>query len=219
MPLSLIGKRLKITMSKRLYDINHKLIAITGGIATGKSTVGALIKDKGLAFISADEQIKLIYKQGSILEIIRSDYPEVIEQDQVNFKKLRSLYFEHPEFANKLNSIIYPALAKRVLDFANTHSPDTVIFYEVPLLFEKKLENQVDEIILVYASEATQRKRIHNRDQSDKATIDAVLKKQISIEDKKAQCRYIIMNDQLDLDKDSLEDQLNSILKQLLREH
>ena len=93
-------------MSKRLYDIQHKTIAITGGIATGKSTIGQLIKDQGYAFISADEQIKEIYKQKSILELIKEESPEIIEANNIDFKKLRRLYFDNPEFAKKLNSII-----------------------------------------------------------------------------------------------------------------
>ena len=213
------GKRQKIIMSKRLYDIQHKIIAITGGIATGKSTIGQLIKDQGYAFISADEQIKEIYKQKSILELIKEESPEIIEANNIDFKKLRRLYFDNPEFAKKLNSIIYPTLEKRVFDFANTHSKDTPIFYEIPLLFEKKLQDQVDDIILVYASEDIQRQRIQSRDQSSKETIDAVLNRQISIDKKKAFCRHIIMNDQLELDMSSLKEQLDSVLKQLLDNH
>lgn len=202
--------------NKRLYDIQHKLIAITGGIATGKSTVGKIIREMGYPVVSADQMIKEIYQQDETYQIINDDYPEIIKNNQIHFSSLRKIYFQDNDFKERLNKHIYPELSKKIKEFASFYPIDRTLFYEVPLLFEKKLEDQVDAVILVYASEEIQRERIKKRDKSDKETIDAVLSHQLPIEEKRAMSAYIIENNDEVLDLDHLKTQIKAILGQLL---
>ena len=198
--------------SNRLYNLKHKVIAVTGGIATGKSTVCKIIQEMGFPVISADQVIKDIYQTKEVQSLISESYPELINDNQVDFKELRKVYFQDSELKERLNQYIYPELANRVRQFASQLSLDQTLFYEVPLLFEKKLDQQVDGIILVYSSEKTQKARIAKRDHSDSKTIAAILSNQLPIEEKRHLSQYIIENDTPEIDLDSLKAQVRTVL-------
>jgi dephospho-CoA kinase len=182
------------TTQDRLYHINLPIMSLTGGIASGKSTVADLLKRRGLHVISADELVKDIYKQSSTLAFIQKELPEVIFNGVIQFPLLRERFFLNKEIKQKVENYIYPKMPeafKRALD--KLQSPN-VIIYDVPLLFERGMKDLFDLNVLVYVPRDVQRKRLQSRDGNSEELANKILNQQMDIELKKSQADIIIDN-------------------------
>src|SRR5690606_25085626 len=127
----------KLNSSNRLYQTPVPLIGLTGGIATGKSTVSEILKSEGIPVLCADELVKKIYKLEKTLNYLRSQHPEVITNDQIQFEKLREKFFNETKTKEEIEKLIYSQLPEVFKEtFENLRTPAFVI-YDVPLLFEK----------------------------------------------------------------------------------
>lgn len=198
-----------ILKTPRIYGIRQPVVAITGGIATGKSFVGKLIEKKKLPFISADREIKKIYREEKVLDIIRKLTPECLQESRILFPLLRKKYFENPRLKKELNEYLYPKLEENIRNFTYEIPQSQEIYYEVPLLFENKLEDLVDIILLVYTDEKTQIERIKKRDGSSAETIKQILNNQIPLSVKKEKAHFL-MNSNAHIEKS-----LDAILKKI----
>jgi len=155
-------KRNKLTAASRLYECPIPIIAITGGIGTGKSTVMNILSKMGHHCLSADQLIKNIYQKDELQSILLKNAPEVLDKKKINFNKLRKKYFENKTLEKKLNTVLFRLLP---LEFNSQLKPHWKnLFYEVPLLFEKELQTKVDTHICIYISEKQQIERAKNRD-------------------------------------------------------
>lgn len=196
---------------QRLYGIKNPIIAITGGIATGKSTVCDILREKELPVISADEQIKIIYQEEKTIRLIQNIAPKTIKNGKIDFKSLRKTFFENEDIKKQIEDYLYPVLAIRISEFAQSQPSHQEIYYEIPLLFEKELQDNVDIAIVVYAPEHIQLQRLLKRDASSPEVAKMIIKSQINIEEKKRSATFIIEN----LDSHSREDlkiQIETIL-------
>ncbi|KPU27832.1 dephospho-CoA kinase [Caloranaerobacter sp. TR13] len=156
---------------------NHiKIIGITGGIATGKSTVTNLLKELGYIVIDADKIAREVVEVGKIayLDIIKEFGKGILQENkQIDRKKLGEIIFKDVEKRRKLNQIIHPRIIQEMINKTNQYSDgNKVIFLDIPLLIEEKniLEKQglkFDEIWLVYADEENQLSRLIERDKLD----------------------------------------------------
>ena len=126
-----------------------KKIAITGGIGSGKSLVLKILQDEGYAVFSCDEIYREIILEKSYIEKISLCFPEVIENDAINKKKLADIVFKSKEKRELLDSIAHPFIMQRLNEKMASVSAKFV-FAEVPLLFEGGYCNNFDEIIVVY---------------------------------------------------------------------
>ena len=131
-----------------------KLVGLTGGIASGKSTVAAILRRLGAAIINADELSREVVQpeQEAWEEIIKTFGPDILQEDKtLDRRKLRKIVFDNPEARKKLEAIIHPrvrALAEsRISELAAAGS--SVIVYEVPLLFEAQIHLWLRPVILV----------------------------------------------------------------------
>ncbi len=209
-------KFIKLEASNRLYGLSKPIVAITGGIATGKSTATQILRSKGYAVIDADQLVKKIYSEANTLSFINDLCPEVIESQSINFQKLRKLFFSNPKIKEKLEAFIYQKIPELFLLESKKFQDMSFIFYDVPLLFEKKLENFFDLVILIYAPESTQLERLVLRDKCSSKDAKNILSNQISIEDKKRMSDLIISNTE---DLKNLEHKINLILEQILKDN
>jgi len=184
----------KRTVSERLYELPCPVIGLTGGIATGKTTVADELIGRGFPIINADKLVKNIYQTKDALEFISHHFPEVIINQAIDFKRLREIVFSNQKDLELIENFIYQKLPAEFLKaFVSLPAPDFVI-YDVPLLFEKQLDSKVDLKVCVYTSEKNQIERLMKRDQSELSTIKQILKKQIDIEWKKNHSDFIIDN-------------------------
>ena len=202
------------TSNERLYKSITPIIGLTGSIATGKSTVTDILKAKGLQIIDADKLVKSIYSKKETLIFFETNYPQVIQQNEILFPKLRELFFSDQEVKKNVENFIYTHLpqafdeAKSKLDL----SCADFIIYDVPLLFEKSLEGFLDKTITVYCPESIQIERLLSRDKIDKELAQKIIKSQISIEVKAQKSDFIIDNSK---DISHLESNVLKLLKLL----
>jgi dephospho-CoA kinase len=145
------------------------LIGITGGLATGKSTVADLFRKHGALVLSADEAARAVTAPGSpVLQQISSRFgPEFIQSNgELDRAALGSYIFSHPEARHALEQITHPAILRLLQEqIARTQkdAPDAVIAVEVPLLFEAGMEDWFDEVIVVAVPEPLQVERLCSR--------------------------------------------------------
>lgn len=166
-----------------------KWIGLTGGIGTGKSSVAQFLKEMNQATLDADKFTKKALLKGTTVykKIVNYFGKEILASNQsIDKKKLGKKVFRNKNQLRQLEKMIHPYVQKQVLKekkrLKSLGYP--FCFYEIPLLFEKNLTSEFDDIILVYSRKALQKKRLlKNRNLSIKEIEDR-LKNQIPIEKK-----------------------------------
>ena len=184
-----------LTNSERLYQGEIPLVGLTGGVATGKSTVTEILRDNGLPVICADELVKKIYLLHEAKEFLKHHFPSnVFQGSTINFSVLRSQVFKNSTLRNELESFIYTLLPEQFRQEAEEVKDQKVLFYDVPLLFEKGLDKKVDISVCVYCHENQQRERLAKRDNINASLIEQILKAQWPIEKKRECAQKVIIN-------------------------
>lgn len=182
------------TKGSRLYDIDCPIIGLTGSIATGKSTVSKLFSQDGYPVIDADQLIRNIYSQEDTISFIQSLKAQVVENNIINFKLLRSLFFNNKDLKEKIEMYLYAKLPSAFLNEINNLNQPNFIIYDVPLLFEKELEKMLDLTITVYCPSSKQLDRLMKRDNIDEKLANTIINHQLSIEIKAKKADFILDN-------------------------
>lgn len=180
-------------MKHRLYNCPFPIIGITGGIATGKSTVSSLIESAGNTVISADSLIHEIYEEAEVLDFLKNNCAEVLKEDVINFSLLRKKFFERKSIKESLEKLLYSFLPT----YFNRKLPSKAeyIFYDVPLLFEKEMQDQFDSVCAVITSNEIQLERLLERDQnSNIRTLQSIIEAQLPLSHKANLAEYVIEN-------------------------
>lgn len=192
-------------------------IGLTGGIATGKSTVANLFRDRGYTVLDADEEARLAVRPGSpaLVELVQVLGQKILNHDQsLNRSALANLIFGDRQILNRVESIIHPRVQASVQAQREELAKQgvAIAFYDVPLLFEKNLESQFDSVVLVYCPRVKQIERIKKRNLWTDSEIALRLSSQIDIEEKKKRSSWIISNEASFADlESSVEDFLRKI--------
>lgn len=138
------------------------LIALTGGIAAGKSTVAALLSEHGAYEIDADEVAREVSSKGSfgLEQIVRSFGVAVLDSNkELDRKKLAGIVFSDPTKRELLESILHPLIRSRTAElFASVSNP--IVVYSVPLLVESGVDHGFDLVVTVEASESIREQRL-----------------------------------------------------------
>jgi len=176
-----------------------KLVGLTGGIASGKSSVAAIFKRLGAAVINADDLSREVVQPGQKgwQEIVDAFGADILQADQsLDRRKLRTIAFDDVQARKKLEAIIHPrvrALAEqRIQDYAAAGFE--IVVYEVPLLFEVNLHHWLRPVILVACEPRTQLIRIAQRDRVADAEAQKTIDAQMSLEEKRKLADYVIEN-------------------------
>ena len=194
-----------------------KLVGLTGGIASGKSTVAEILKRQGAAIINADVLAREVVKpdRQAWTEIVNTFGTAVLQPDRaLDRQKLRAIIFDDPDARKKLESIIHPQVRALAEQRIREHAAAgyAVIVYEVPLLFEGNLQEWLRPVILVACDVDTQRNRLQNRDNLSAAQAQKHIDAQMSLEAKRRLADYVIENN------GSLEDlkrQVQAVLEKI----
>lgn len=174
-------------------------VGLTGGIASGKTTVSAMFRELGIPVICADELAHDAVKTGSpALREIREVFgDEVFDQyGELDRLKLGSRVFGNPLLKKQLEQIIHPAVAlkkQELLDYY-VRQGHPIVVIDVPLLFEAEWDKAVDVILVVYVSRDLQAERLVQRNGLSAEEAQARLNSQWSIEDKKDKAHMVIDN-------------------------
>ncbi|MGP6368167.1 dephospho-CoA kinase [Streptococcus dysgalactiae] len=192
------------------------MIGITGGIASGKSTVVAMIKEAGYQVIDADQVVhQLQEKGGRLYEALKQAFGnEILKEDgELNRKKLSEMVFSNPSHMATSsaiqNQIIKEELAAERDQLAQSQ---TVIFIDIPLLIELGYQDWFDAIWLVYVDAQTQLRRLMARNHLREVDAKKRLSSQLSIEEKRPYASLVIDNSG---DMETLRKQVHKALEQL----
>ncbi|WP_410497332.1 dephospho-CoA kinase [Chryseobacterium sp. POL2] len=191
-----------------------KLIGITGGIGSGKSSVARMIQERGYPVFYSDDRAKNIVNEDLILmQNIKNLLGEKAYQDgEYNRKYVADLVFNDSKLLEQLNHLIHPAVA---LDFENwTNAQDSeFIFKETALLFELGLNKDCFKSLLVTADDNTRIKRVMDRDGKTYREVEKVIEKQMSEREKIKKADFVIYNNS---DFDDLAIATNEFLEKLI---
>ncbi|MBQ0099214.1 MAG: dephospho-CoA kinase [Firmicutes bacterium] len=177
---------------------NVKKIAVTGGIGSGKSTLIRILNELGYYTVSCDEEIKKMYQETEIVDNIKSMFPEAVENNKLNKNIIAKIVFNDIERLKKLNEYMHPIVLKRCFDKANRESINGVAFIEVPLLFESKLENSFDKVIVVVRDREQRIESIISRSNLSWEEIEKRMNNQIDY-DKNDLSKYIVIRNDGDI--------------------
>jgi len=192
--MKLKDKYHRLKAKNRLYEVEVPLIGLTGGIASGKSTVGRLLMAQGLPVINADHLVKDVYALPEVHSFVKQTYPEVMKADSILFPLLREKVFSDPQVKAQIESLIYQKLPLAFMNALGKLGKPEVIVYDVPLLFEKNMGNFFDLTVLVYTPRKTQRDRLMGRDGHHELMADTILNQQMDIEEKRSKADFVIEN-------------------------
>ena len=187
-------------------------IGLTGSIACGKSTVSGYLRELGYFVADADAISRgLTAPGGQALPLLREAFGDgIFDGDVLSRQRLGSLVFGDAAKRGRLNAILHPLIIRTVHDELAAHdAPDTLVFGDVPLLYECGMAHMFDRIFVVSASRETQIARLLARDglsredaqrridaqmplERKRALADAVIDSDGSIEDTRAQVRALI---------------------------
>lgn len=193
-----------------MIELNHA-IAITGGIATGKSSVCSLLKLYGYSIIDADmiAHNALESLKGKVLLEFGSDILD--SNNNIDRKKLGEIIFNNNDRKTKLESILHPFIRNEILKQAEQLEQNSKIYFvDIPLFFEAKEKYPINRVLLVYAPKEIQLHRLIKRDNIDKNLAYKKIESQLDIESKKQASTYIIDNSK---DLTYLQSQIEAFLK------
>jgi dephospho-CoA kinase len=175
-----------------------KLIGLTGGVGSGKSTVSAMLQELGAEVIDADEASHAVYEPGSpgFDAVVREFGPEFVQEGRIDRVKLGDLVFHSMDARHRLNAIVHPLvrewMAARSAEAAQRGAEAVV--HDVPLLFENGLERLYSTVVLVYVPEALQLRRLlEGRGLSDDRA-RMMIAAQMPIEEKRLLAHHVIDN-------------------------
>ncbi|ETI68534.1 dephospho-CoA kinase [Neobacillus vireti] len=191
------------------------VIGLTGGIASGKSTVSKMFKEMDISVVDADVEARLAVEKGepAYNKIIAEFGAEILmENGEIDRPKLGSIIFHQVEKRLLLNEIVHPEVRRRMMEQieAAKQNGESVIVLDIPLLFESKLTYMVDKTILVYVDDDTQLQRLIDRNQLSNDDAEARVRSQMPLANKiKLADEVIDNNGTLEETKKQLTDLLN----------
>ena len=173
-----------------------KIIGLTGGIGSGKSTVAHYIASKGIPVYIADAAAKEIMEQPDVIAQIKQIFHQnVITSDgKLDRKVIGQLVFTSPELLKKLNAIVHPLVKTHFIDWLQLHKTATFVIKEVAILFESGGNKECDKVILVTAPEAIRIQRTMLRDNTSQEAILNRIQNQLSDAEKIQKSDFVIAN-------------------------
>lgn len=194
------------------------VIGLTGGIASGKSTVSNMFKKMGIRVVDADKIAREVVEVGkpAYKQIVNMFGTDILQSDEsINREKLGGIIFKDKAKREKLNQIVHPAVRKEMqsqVEEEKCHQAKAVVL-DIPLLFESKLTYMVDHTILVYVDKQTQLKRLMKRNGYTEEEANMRIQSQLSLEAKKELADEIIDNNG---SINQTEQQLHQIVKRII---
>ena len=177
-----------------------KIIGLTGGIGTGKTTVAKYFASKGVPVYIADEAAKKIMNTKEVIQEVQALFTEnvILENGQLNREFIRELVFTNKDKLAQLNSIIHPKVKRNFDDWLSQHQDAPFVIKEVAILFETNGQEYCDVTILITAPLETLIQRVLERDKTSKDIILQIIQNQLPEEQKIRLATYVIENENLE---------------------
>ena len=176
-----------------------RVVGLTGGIATGKTTFAEALRARGVPVVDADALARAAVAPGSpaLAAIARELGAGVLLPDgTLDRKRVASIVFADAGARRRLEAITHPAVRRLVVEETMRLAAEgrALAFYDVPLLFEVGLDRKLDSVVVVYAPRAVQKERLVRRDALAPEEAEARLAAQLDIEEKARRADFVIEN-------------------------
>jgi len=185
------------------------IIGLTGGIATGKSSVSNEFRKKGLIVVDSDKIVHHLWQTD--MELNDTVSREFKLEVPIDKKRLAKMVFNDPNRLARLNELIHPKVFKYIDNFVKDNMHLDIIIIDMPLLFEAKY-NKVDLTLLVYSTPSQQLDRLISRDKLSKNEAQMRIDNQMPINKKLFMADYVIYNND---SKEVLEGEINKFIEKL----
>tara|TARA_B100001121_G_scaffold265435_1_gene247463 strand:+ start:696 stop:1262 length:567 start_codon:yes stop_codon:yes gene_type:complete len=184
-----------------------KKIAITGSLASGKTTASKILSARRGPLFNADRVVKNIYSSKRLKHLISKKFKI---KNTINLKnELRNKIFQNKKNINKLEKIIHPIVRKKMKEFITKNKKKRFIFFEIPLLIESKLMKNFDLIVFIKSNKDIRLKRFKQKGGSKKL-FHILNNRQLSDNKKTKHCDHVVVNEK---NKKFLKKKLLDILK------
>ena len=176
-----------------------KIIGITGGIGSGKTTVCDYLKKNNFAVHESDKVVAQMYKNPSksFLHFLKKNISkEVVKNNKINKQKITDIIFNNPKTRRVLEGHVHKQVKKSRESFVkkNAKNKKGVMFIDIPLLFENKLEKTFDVVLCVMAKKKIRRERVLKNKKFTKNIVEKIFKSQISDGERKKKSNIFIYN-------------------------
>jgi dephospho-CoA kinase len=173
---------------------------LTGGIATGKSTVAAVFEEAGARLIDADRIARAAVRKGAPAhEAIVAHFGAgvLLDDGEIDRRRLAAVIFNDPAEQRALEQIVHPQVRQEIdrrIELIRQQAPEALVIVDIPLLFESGMQSGLDAVIVVYAPEHLQLERLMARDGLAAPEARARIRSQMPIESKKSLATQVIDN-------------------------
>jgi dephospho-CoA kinase len=193
-------------------------VGLTGGLGTGKSTVAGILRRKGHIVIDADEMAHLALRPGqeTLAKVVQRFGTGLVAPDgSLDRRALGRIVFSEKTALADLEAIVHPAVKKLTLERRRQAEAEgrKIAFYDVPLLFEKSMQNDFAKVVVVTADRETQIDRAIRRDGLTRYEVERRLGNQLPLDEKVKRADFVIVNNG---DLPELEEKIDQMLKALL---
>lgn len=192
-----------------------KVIGLTGGIASGKSTVANLIRNLKLPLIDSDQVARDVMLKPEVIKELRDVFGNEIFDDEgkLSRKTLARIIYTDENKRNNLNEIVHPLVRKEIEKQLNHDYQDcALVFVDVPLLYESGFDQMMDEVIVVYVPKDVQLDRLIKRDHIEETYAHKKIEAQEDLEQKAKKADYVIDNSR---SVDYTNRQLHKVLEEI----
>ena len=171
-------------------------LGLTGSIGMGKTTISKMFRDLGVPVWCADTEVNKLYeKNGAATKLFSKEFPSVVTETGVDKNKLRNLIHQDPSILKKIEEIVHPLLGDSKINFINSNKDSLFVIFDIPLLLEKNQEKNFDAVLVITASENTQKNRVLSRENMVEKDFQLIKQNQLNEEEKVKRADYIINTD------------------------
>ena len=181
-------------------------IAITGNIGTGKSTVAKIIKEFGLKVFESDQIVNKLLEEKEVLDELKITFGKKIQglfisQTSLNKKELANFVFSNKKELSKLENIIHPKIKIQKEIFLKKNCSESVLFFDIPLLFEKNMAEKFNFVFYTFVDEKLQKKRVLQRANMNEEKFFNILQNQNKLNKNQQNFISLKINTSLDIEK------------------
>lgn len=172
------------------------VLGLTGGIASGKSTLSNIFRELGIKIADADKIAKEISEREDVLLEIKNIFGNGVfsKNGVLDRKKLKDEVFSDKSKLKKLNDIVHPKVWNEFKKIKEKTVKNDIIIFDVPLLFESGMDKMCDKVLLIYINKELQIKRMFERDGIDRELALKIINSQMSLEEKMSKSHLKIEN-------------------------
>lgn len=187
-----------------------KIIGLTGGIGSGKTTVAKYMQSLGIPVYISDLEAKKVMEFPHIISQIQQTFNnDIVTNNKLDRDKLAAIVFNHPDKLKELNGIVHPAVKIHFENWVREHQSASIIVKEAAILFESGSYKDCDAIISIVAPMETRMERVMKRDKTTSEKIMQRINNQLSDDDRIARSQYVITNITLEDTKNQVDKILN----------